>query len=334
MLGEGAMADRIDRNLALELVRTTEAAALSAARWMGRGDKIAADQAAVDGMRTMLSSVNVSGVVVIGEGEKDEAPMLYIGEEVGTGAEPKVDIAVDPVEGTRLLANGMPNSIAVVAMADRGSMYFAPGIVYMNKIAVGPDAAHVIDITAPVAENLGRVAEAKRIPVTQLTVVVLDRPRHEELISDIRETGARIKLITDGDVAGALMTATPRGGADVLMGVGGAPEAVIAAAALKCIGGGIQCTLWPRDEGERQVAIDAGLDLDQVLHADDLINSDNIFFAATGITDGEFLRGVHYTTDSATTQSMVMRSRSGTVRVIDATHRLRKLSEYASVPFD
>jgi fructose-1,6-bisphosphatase II len=328
------VASTIDRNLAMELARTTEAAALSAARWMGRGDKIAADQAAVDGMRTMLSSVQMDGVIVIGEGEKDEAPMLYIGEEVGTGVDPKVDIAVDPVEGTTLLANGMPNSIAVVAMADRGSMFFAPGIVYMNKIAVGPEAAHVIDITASTAENLNRIAEAKRMPVHQLTVVVLQRPRHDDLIAQIRETGARIKLITDGDVAGALMTCTPGGGADVLMGVGGAPEAVITAAALKCIGGNIQCQLWPRDDEERRIAEEAGFQIERTLTADDLVNSDNIFFAATGITDGEFLRGVHYTKSGATTQSLVMRSRSGTVRWIDSAHELRKLAEYASVPFD
>jgi fructose-1,6-bisphosphatase II len=328
------VATSIDRNLAMELARTTEAAALSAARWMGRGDKIAADQAAVDGMRTMLSSVQMDGVIVIGEGEKDEAPMLYIGEEVGTGVEPQVDIAVDPVEGTTLLANGMPNSIAVVAMADRGSMFFAPGIVYMNKIAVGPEAANVIDITASTAENLNRVAEAKHMPVNQLTVVVLQRPRHDDLIAEIRDTGARIKLITDGDVAGALMTCTPGGGADVLMGIGGAPEAVITAAALKCIGGTIQCQLWPRDDEERRIAEEAGYRIDKVLTANDLVNSDNIFFAATGITDGEFLRGVHYTKQGATTQSLVMRSRSGTVRWIDSAHELRKLAEYASVPFD
>jgi fructose-1,6-bisphosphatase II len=326
--------DSIDRNLAMELARTTEAAALSAARWMGRGDKISADQAAVDGMRTMLASVHMDGVIVIGEGEKDEAPMLYIGEEVGTGVEPHVDIAVDPVEGTTLLANGMPNSIAVVAMSDRNSMFFAPGIVYMNKIAVGPEAAHAIDLNVSTAENLNRIAEAKRMPVHQLTVVVLQRPRHEELIADIRATGARIKLITDGDVAGGLMTCTPGGGADVLMGVGGAPEAVITAAALKCIGGTIHCKLWPRDEDERKIAEDAGFDIDKVLTADDLVSSDNIFFAATGITDGEFLRGVHYTAHGATTQSLVMRSRSGTIRWIDSTHELRKLTQYAAVPFD
>ncbi len=328
------MSSSIDRNLAMELARTTEAAALSAARWMGRGDKISADQAAVDGMRTMLASVQMDGVIVIGEGEKDEAPMLYIGEEVGAGVEPKVDIAVDPVEGTTLLANGMPNSIAVVAMADRGSMFFAPGIVYMNKIAVGPEAAHVIDLNASTAENLNRIAEAKGMPVHQLTVVVLQRSRHEELISEIREAGARIKLITDGDVAGGLMTCTPGGGADVLMGIGGAPEAVITAAALKCIGGTIQCKLWPRDDEERRIAEEAGFDIDKVLSADDLVGSDNIFFAATGITDGEFLRGVHYTSHGATTQSLVMRSRSGTVRWIESSHELRKLTEYAAVPFD
>lgn len=328
------MSSSIDRNLALELVRTTEAAALAAARWMGRGDKNAADQAAVNGMRTMLSSVHMDGVVVIGEGEKDEAPMLYIGEKVGAGGEPLADIAVDPIDGTRLLANGMPNSVAVVALASRGSMYYPPGIVYMNKIAVGREAALAIDIRASTEENLNRIAEAKRMRVPDLTVVVLDRPRHEQLIHEIREAGARIKLITDGDVAGTLMTAMPGTGVDVLMGIGGAPEAVIAAAALKCIGGAIQCTLWPRNDQEREAAIEAGLDLDKVLHADDLVRSDNVFFAATGITDGELLRGVHYTADGATTQSLVMRSRSGTVRKIDATHRLGKLQEFAAVPFD
>ncbi|HET9013952.1 MAG TPA: class II fructose-bisphosphatase [Thermomicrobiaceae bacterium] len=328
------MADAIDRNLALELVRTTEAAALGAARWMGRGDKNASDQGAVTGMRTMLATVSMDGVVVIGEGEKDEAPMLYIGERVGSGEPPAVDIAVDPIDGTRLLANGMPNSIAVVALADRGSMYYPPGIVYMNKIAVGREAAYAIDINATVSENLQRVADAKRMRVRDLTVVVLDRPRHEQLIQDIRDCGARIKLITDGDVAGALMAAMPDTGLDVLMGIGGSPEAVITASALKCIGGAIQCKLWPRNEGERQTALNAGLDLDKVLTADDLVRSDNVFFAATGITDGEFLRGVHYTADGATTQSLVMRSRSGTIRTIDAVHRLSKLQEYASGPFD
>src|SRR5690606_15856487 len=328
------MSASIDRNLALELVRTTEAAALAAARWMGRGDKNAADQAAVNGMRTMLQSVHMDGVVVIGEGEKDEAPMLYIGEEVGTKEPPQADLAVDPIDGTRLLANGMPNSLSVVALADRGSMYYPPGIVYMNKIAVGPEAAFAIDIDAPVADNLQRIADAKGMRVRDLTVVVLDRPRHEQLIADIRATQARIKLITDGDVAGGLMAAMPGTGIDVLMGIGGAPEAVITAAALKCMGGAIQCKLWPRNDDERRAAEEAGLDMDQVLTADDLVRSDNVFFAATGITDGELLRGVHYTAEGATTESLVMRSRSGTVRRITATHRLSKLQDFAAVPFD
>lgn len=260
--------------------------------------------------------------------------MLYIGEELGTGDDPAVDIAVDPIDGTRLLANGMPNSIAVVAIADRGTMYFPPGIFYMRKIAVGREAAGVIDINVSTGENLNRIAEAKRMRVHDLTVVVLDRPRHEELIGEIRQAGARIKLITDGDVAGGLMAATHGTGLDVLMGIGGAPEAVICAAALKCIGGAIQCKLWPRNDGERQTAEAAGLDLEQVLTADDLVKSDNVFFAATGITDGELLEGVHYTPDGATTESMVMRSRSGTIRRIQATHRLNKLRELAAIPFD
>lgn len=328
------MSISIDRNLALELVRTTEAAALGAARWMGRGDKISADAAAVHGMRTILASIQMDGVVVIGEGEKDEAPMLFIGEEVGTGGEPRVDIAVDPIDGTTLLSKGMPNSVAVVALAERGSMYASPGIVYMNKISVGPEAAKVIDIRASTEENVRRVAEAKRMNVSDLTVVVLDRPRHQTLIAEIVATGARLKLISDGDVAGSLMASQPGTGVDMLMGIGGSPEAVISAAALKCIGGAIQCTLWPRDEQERQQALEAGLELDKVFHADDLVASDNVFFAATGITDGELLRGVHYTPTGATTQSLVMRSRSGTIRRIDATHRLEKLQEYVEVPFD
>jgi len=324
----------IDRNLAMELVRTTEAAALGASPFMGRGDKIAADQGAVNGMRTMLASVRMSGVVVIGEGEKDEAPMLYIGEEVGTGDEPAVDIAVDPIDGTTLLSKGMPNSLAVVAVGERGSMYFPPHIFYMDKLAVGPDAAGVIDINASVEENLGRIAEVKKMRVQDVTVVVLDRPRHTDLVSQIRAVGARIKMISDGDVAGSLLAASPGTGVDVLMGIGGCPEGVISAAAIKCIGGAIQCKLWPRNDGERERAIAAGLDLDRVLTADDLIHSDNVFFAATGITDGELLQGVHYTSTGATTDSLVMRSRSGTVRRVTATHRLSKLKDYAAIPFD
>ncbi len=324
----------IDRNLAMELVRTTEAAALGAAPFMGRGDKIAADQGAVNGMRTMLSSVNMSGVVVIGEGEKDEAPMLYIGEEVGTGGEPAVDIAVDPIDGTTLLSKGMPNSLAVVAVAERGTMFFAEHIVYMNKLAVGPEAADVIDIEASVQENLNRIAEAKRMRVQDLTVVVLDRPRHDQLVADIRATGARIKMISDGDVAGSLLACSPDTGVDVLMGIGGTPEGVISAVAIKCIGGAMQSKLWARNDQERDLALKAGVDLDKVMSVDDLVRSDNVFFAATGITDGELLQGVHYTNRGATTESLVMRSRSGTVRRIFAHHQLTKLKEYAAVPFD
>jgi fructose-1,6-bisphosphatase II len=328
------MTQAIDRNLALELARVTEAAALMAARWMGRGDKEAADQAAVDAMRLVLGSISMDGVVVIGEGEKDEAPMLYVGEQVGGASEPKVDIAVDPIDGTRLLSLGMPNAIAVVAMADRGTLFASPDIMYMRKIAVGAEATGAIDINDTVANNLRRIAEAKRRTIPDLTVVVLDRPRHEQLVKDIRAAGARIKIITDGDVAGAVMAAMPNTGIDALFGIGGAPEAVIAACALKCIGGDMQCQLWPRNDDERRVAREKQIDLERVLTIDDLVSGDNVFFAATGITDGELVRGVHYFGDGATTQSLVMRSRSGTVRTIDATHRLNKLRQYAAFPFD
>jgi fructose-1,6-bisphosphatase II len=324
--------DKLDRNLAMELVRTTEAAALAAARWVGRGDKTAADQAAVNAMRRMLATVQMKGTVVIGEGEKDQAPMLYIGEEVGTGEPPEGDLAVDPIDGTRLCANGMPGAVSVVALAERGSMYYPPGIVYMNKLAVGPEAAHAIDITCSPTENLHRIADAKRMSVRLLTVVVLDRPRHQELIEEIRRAGARIKLITDGDVAGAVMTAFPETGIDVLMGIGGSPEAVVAAAALKCVGGAIQCTLYPRDEEERHAARAAGLELDTVLQTDDLVRSDNVFFAVTGITSGDLLDGVRFTAGGARTQSLVMRSRTGTIRRIEAEHRLGKLQEYEAIP--
>jgi fructose-1,6-bisphosphatase II len=285
-------------------------------------------------MRTMMASVHMRGTVVIGEGEKDEAPMLYIGEEVGTGEEPDVDIAVDPIDGTTLLSKGMPNSLSVVAVGERGSMYYPPNIVDMNKIAVGPEAAAVIDIRASVEENLGRIAEVKKMRVQDVTVVLLDRPRHAELVEQIRAVGARIKMISDGDVAGSLLAASPGTGVDVLMGIGGSPEGVISATAIKCIGGAIQCMLWPRNDGERDLATKAGLDLGQVLTEDDLVKSDNVFFAATGITDGELLQGVHYTAQGATTESLVMRSRSGTVRRVQATHKLRKLKEFAAVPFD
>ena len=314
----------LERNLALELVRVTEAAALYAARWMGRGDKEAADQAAVDAMRSALRFVDMDGVVVIGEGEKDEAPMLYIGERVGTGRPPKVDVAVDPIDGTNLTAKGLPNAITVVALAERGSMYYAPHIVYMEKIAVGPEAKGAIDVQAPPADNLRRIARFMDRNVEDLTVVILDRPRHEDIIQQVRAAGARIKLITDGDVAGAIMAALPGDtGVDVLMGIGGTPEAVIAACALKCLGGEMQCKLWPRSDEERQKARDAGnLDLDRVLTMDDLVRSDDVFFAATGITSGEFLRGVRYRGDYAETNSIMMRSRSGTMRRFDTHHHL------------
>ena len=328
------MSEPIDRNLALELALVTEAAALLAARWMGRGDKEAADQAAVDAMRLVLGSIAMDGIVVIGEGQKDEAPMLYVGEQVGHADEPKVDIAVDPVDGTRLLSLGMPNAIAVVALADRGTLYASPDIMYMEKIAVGPEAEGAIDINDSVQNNLERIAKAKDREVQDLTVIILDRPRHEGLIKEVRATGARIKMITDGDVAGAVMAAMPHTGLDVLMGIGGAPEAVIAACALKCIGGDIQCKLWPRNDDERRIAAEKRIELDQILTCQDLVGGDNVFFSATGITDGELLQGVHFFGGGATTESLVMRSRSGTVRRISANHSLSKLRQYAAFPFD
>jgi fructose-1,6-bisphosphatase II len=324
----------ITRNLSLELVRVTEAAALMAGRWMGRGDKEAADGAAVDAMRQVLDTIDMEGVVVIGEGQKDEAPMLYTGEEVGTGRGARVDIAVDPVEGTRLVAQGMPNSIVIMAVAERGSLYGWQDIAYMEKIAVGPEAAGVIDIDAPVAVNLRRIAEAKGVEVSDLTVVMLDRPRHEQLIADVREAGARMKLIIDGDVAGGLLAAMPGTGIDVLMGIGGSPEAVITACALKCVGGDMQTRLWPRNDEERKIVEERGLDTSKVWGLNDLVRSEDVFFVATGITDGELLRGVHYFADGATTHSLVMRERSGTVRHVESSHRLSKLRQLANVPFD
>lgn len=328
------MIEGIDRNLALELVRVTEAAALMAGRWMGRGDKNAADQAAVDAMRSVLDTIQMDGKVVIGEGTKDEAPMLYIGEHVGCAQFPKVDIAVDPIDGTRLVANGMPNSIVVMAVAERGSMLAWQDVAYMDKIAVGPGATGVININADVATNLTKVAAALGRQVGDLTVVILDRPRHEDLIRNVRTAGARIRLITDGDVAGAVMAAMPGTGLDVMMGIGGAPEAVVAAAALKCIGGDMQCKLWPRNDHERSVVREQGIDVDRVLGLDDLVASDNVFFVATGISDGELLRGVHYTGNNATTQSVVMRSKTGTIRTIDTTHGVAKLRGFKAYPFD
>jgi len=324
---------RLERNLGMDLVRCTEAAALRAARLMGRGDKNAADQAAVDAMRFALDAVPMDGVVVIGEGEKDEAPMLYIGEKVGTGDPPEVDVAVDPVEGTTLLAEGMPGAIAVVAVAERGSLYHWSGIAYMDKLAVGPQARGAIDINAPVSENIRNVAHALKKEVEDITVVVLDRPRHKELIRQIRETGARIKLILHGDVSAGIMTAIEDPPADMLMGIGGAPEAVITACAMKCLGGEIQCKLWPRNDDERALAAASGIDLERVYRTSDLVRSENVFFAATGITDGEFLRGVRYFGGGARTYSVVMRAVSGTVRFIESRHDWAKLMRISGVDY-
>ena len=314
-----------DRNLALELVRVTESAATFASRWIGRGDKIAADQAAVDAMRLMINTVSMHGVVVIGEGEKDEAPMLYNGEEVGDGTGPEVDVAVDPLEGTRLTALGMPNAIAVIAVAERGTMFFPGAALYMDKIAVGADAADAIDIEASPTENLERVAEAKHVGVNDLTVVVLERDRHENLIAELREAGARVNLIRDGDVAPAIAAAQAGTGVDLLMGIGGTPEGVISAAAIKCLGGAMQGKLWPRNEDERQRLVDAGYELDATLSADDLVRGENVFVAATGVTSGALLRGVRVVHDRVETDSIVMRSRSGTFRRIQASHPLTKI---------
>jgi fructose-1,6-bisphosphatase II len=318
-----------DRNLALELCRVTEAAALAASRWMGRGDKEGADAAAVDAMRHVLDTVTMDGVVIIGEGEKDEAPMLFNGERIGNGQPPAADIAVDPIDGTTLTSLGRANAIAVIAVSDRGTMFDPGPCVYMEKIAVGPECADVIDINESVAENLKRIAEAKHEDVRDLTAVILDRDRHAKLISEVREAGARIRLIPDGDVAGAISSAWPHSGADVLFGIGGTPEGVISAAALKCMGGAIQGRLWPRNEAERNAATEAGYDLDRVLTTDDLVAGDNCFFSATGITDGDLVKGVHYTSGTAYTQSLVMRSRSGTVRMIDAHHAMDKLESFS-----
>jgi fructose-1,6-bisphosphatase II len=314
-----------DRNLALELVRVTESAATFAARWIGRGDKNAADQAAVDAMRLMLDTVSMHGVVVIGEGEKDEAPMLYNGEEVGDGTGPEVDVAVDPLEGTRLTALGMPNAISVIAVAERGTMFFPGAALYMDKIAVGPEAADAIDIDATPSENLEHVAEAKGVDVNDLTVVVLERDRHDALIAELREAGARVNLIRDGDVAPAIAAAQTGTGVDLLMGIGGTPEGVISAAAIKCLGGAMQGKLWPRNDEERQKLVDAGYDVDRVLTADDLVEGEDVFVAATGVTSGALLRGVRVVGDRVETESIVMRSRSGTFRRIVASHPLTKI---------
>ncbi|HET7385460.1 MAG TPA: class II fructose-bisphosphatase [Nocardioidaceae bacterium] len=325
-----------DRNLALELVRVTEAAAMAAGRWVGRGDKNGADGVAVNAMRALISTVGMRGVVVIGEGEKDNAPMLFNGEEVGDGTGPECDVAVDPIDGTTLTAKGMTNAISVMAVAPRGSMYDPSAVFYMEKLVTGPEAADVVDIRYPIAENINQVAKAKGSKPGDVTVVVLDRPRHEQIAEEIRATGARIKFITDGDVAGAIMAARPDTGIDLLLGVGGTPEGIIAACAMKCLDGVIQGRLWPHNDEERQQALDAGhnLDPDHVLRTDDLVTGDDVFFVATGITDGELMKGVRYRAGGCSTHSLVMRSRSGTIRSITSDHKLQKLQSYAAIDFE
>jgi fructose-1,6-bisphosphatase II len=323
-----------DRNLALELVRVTEAAAMAAGRWVGRGDKNGADGVAVNAMRTLISTVGMNGVVVIGEGEKDNAPMLYNGEHVGSGVGPECDVAVDPIDGTTLTAKGMANAVSVLAVSPRGSMYDPSAVFYMEKLVTGPEAADVVDIRYPVAENIHQVAKAKGSTPSDVTVVLLDRPRHEKLAHEIREAGARIKFITDGDVAGAIMAARADTGVDLLLGVGGTPEGIIAACAMKCMDGVIQGRLWPTDDAEKQRAIQAGHDLERVLYTDDLVSGDDCFFVATGITDGELMQGVRYRAGGASTHSLVMRSRSGTIRQIISEHKLSKLKAYADVDFE
>ena len=323
-----------DRNLALELARVTEAGAMAAARWVGRGDKNGADGAAVHAMRMLINTVSMNGVVVIGEGEKDRAPMLYNGEQVGDGSGPACDVAVDPIDGTRLTANGMPNAISVLAVSARGSMYDPSAVFYMSKLVTGPAAADVVDIEASPADNVAAVARAKHCSSHDVTVIILDRPRHQALFEEVRAAGARIKLITDGDVAGAIMAAREGTGIDLLLGIGGTPEGIIAACAIQCLGGVILGKLAPRDDEERDRAMAAGHDLDRVLSTDDLVASDDAFFAATGITDGELMAGVRYRSGGATTHSLVMRARSGTLRNIYSEHQLWKLRAYSSVNFD
>jgi fructose-1,6-bisphosphatase II len=328
------MPEQPDRNLALDLVRVTEAAALASGRWVGRGDKNLADQAAVDAMRLVLNTIDMRATIVIGEGEKDEAPMLYNGEALGRGGPPEVDIAVDPIDGTRLTANGGSGAMAIVAVAERDSMYSPGSIVYMDKLAVGPEACGVIDIEAPVEVNLKAIARAKQRDIDDLNVIILDRPRHEALIKEVRRLGARIRLIQDGDVSAAISTCISDRGVDVLIGVGGSPEAVITAAALKCLGGEIQCKLWARNEADQRYAAEHGLDLNQVLRTKDLVRSENVFFSATGITNGELLKGVRYYGGGARTDSVVMRSKSGTIRYIQGEHRWDKLMQFSEIKYD
>jgi fructose-1,6-bisphosphatase II len=319
-----------DHNLALELVRVTEAAAMAASRWVGKGDKNGADGAAVAAMRKLISTVEMRGVVVIGEGEKDNAPMLFNGEQVGDGSGPECDVAVDPIDGTRLTAMGMNNALSVLAVAERGSMFDPSAVFYMEKLATGPEGAEVVDIRLPVKENIRKLAKAKGGTSEDVTVVILDRPRHEQLVREVREAGARIEFITDGDVAGAIMAAREDTGIDLLLGIGGTPEGIIAACALKCMGGVLQGRLWPQDDAERAKALDAGLDLDAVLTTDDLVRGDNCYFVGTGITDGALLKGVRYGRGKIRTQSIVMRSTSGTIRLVEGEHQSAKVAAYAA----
>ncbi len=311
----------------------TSSSAMAAGRWVGRGDKNGADGVAVNAMRVMISTIGMDGTVVIGEGEKDNAPMLFNGEHIGNGTGPECDVAVDPIDGTTLTAKGMPNAVSVLAVAERGTMYDPSAVFYMEKLVTGPEAADVVDITAPARFNLRAIAKAKSVRVEDLTVVLLDRPRHEDLVRDVRAAGARIKFITDGDVAGAIMAARAGTGVDLLLGIGGTPEGVIAACAIKCLGGIIQGRLWPKDDAERGKALDAGLDLGRVLTTDELVTGEDVFFVATGITDGELLEGVRFGQHGATTHSIVMRHRSGTIREVKSEHRLSKLGQYSAVDF-
>jgi fructose-1,6-bisphosphatase II len=326
-MNKNATGNQIERNIAMELVRVTEAAAMAAARYLGRGDKNQVDDAAVTAMRAFLGYIRMDGVVVIGEGEKDQAPMLYIGEHIGDGSELKVDIAVDPVDGTTLVSRGLPGAISTVALSAKGTMHCPREFFYMNKIVTGPEAKDCIDITAPVAVNLKNIAKAKKRNISELTVVVLDRPRHQQLIEDIRTAGARVKLITDGDVAASVEAALPGREVDVLMGIGGTPEGVLSAAAVRCVGGGIQCMAWPRNDEERKFAIAAGVDVDKVYKTEDLIDSDDVFFVATGVSSGELLKGVRYYSGGAQSQSIAMRCRSGTIRWIDSLHNFERLDK-------
>lgn len=323
--------DKIERNIAMELVRVTETAAMAAAHHLGRGNKTLVDEAAVAAMRYVLGYIRMDGIVVIGEGEKDQAPMLYIGERIGDGSDLQVDIAVDPVDGTSLVARGLPGAISVVALSAKGTINCPRQFAYMNKIVTGPEAKDYVDINASVAENLNNIARAKKRKVSELTVVVLDRPRHEKLISDIRSAGARVKLISDGDVSASIDAALPEREVDALMGIGGTPEGVLSAAAIHCIGGGIQCKAWPRDDSERKSALAAGIDVDKVYKTQDLIDSDDVFFAATGVSSGELLKGVRYFRGGAQTQSIAMRCRSGTVRWINAWHNFNRLDKLSFI---